>query len=281
MDRHLHTFALDLLRLCIWLALLMMVFVPLERFFGLRSQKVFRQSFWADLFYYTLNGILPQIVLVAPLSALAAAFHHFVPLAFYHSVAAMPLWLRMSAALVVGETGAYWGHRWSHEIPFLWRFHAVHHSAGEMDWLVSSRMHPVDHYFTRFCMLVPMYCLGLAQPMAGHVDIVSLIVVIFGQYWGYFIHANLNWRFGWFEWLVATPAFHHWHHTNDGREVLDKNYASTLPWLDRVFGTHHLPQDQWPGKYGTDFPVAGDVAGQILDPLVLSSRPPAALVRGS
>ena len=173
----------------------------------------------------------------------------------------------MLAALVVGEIGAYWGHRWSHEIPFLWRFHAIHHSAEEIDWLVSSRVHPVDHYFTRFCMLAPMYVLGLAQPMAGHVDWVSLLVLIVGQYWGFFIHANVKWRFGWFEWLISTPAFHHWHHTNDSAEVLDKNYASTLPWIDKMFGTFYLPKNQWPGKYGTDTAVPVGVVGQLFDPL--------------
>jgi sterol desaturase/sphingolipid hydroxylase (fatty acid hydroxylase superfamily) len=248
----------------VWLGLLTIVFVPLERVFGLRSQRVFRQSFGADLIYYALNGVLPKAVIVIPLTAMAAGFHHLFPLAYYDSLAAMPVWLRMPLALAVGELGAYWGHRWSHEIPFLWRFHAIHHSAEEIDWLVSSRVHPVDFYFTRFCMLLPMYCLGLAQPAAGHVDFVSLLAVIFGQYWGYFIHANVKWRFGWFEGLIATPAFHHWHHTNDSAAVLDKNYASTLPWIDRVFGTFHLPKQEWPENYGTDTPVASHLAGQLL-----------------
>ena len=70
MYQHATTFALDLLRLCIWLILLMIVFVPLERIFALRSQKVFRQSFGSDLLYYSLNGILPKLVLVVPLTAL-------------------------------------------------------------------------------------------------------------------------------------------------------------------------------------------------------------------
>jgi sterol desaturase/sphingolipid hydroxylase (fatty acid hydroxylase superfamily) len=273
MYQQLTTFAIDLLRQCAWLVLLMIVFVPLERLFKLHSQNVFRKSFGSDLIYWFLNGILPKIVLILPLTVLSAGFHHFVPIAFYHSVAALPLWLRMSAAMVVGEIGAYWGHRWSHEIPFLWRFHAIHHSAEEIDWLVSSRVHPVDHYFTRFCMLVPMYLLGLAQPMSNRVDMVSVLVTVIGTYWGFFIHANVNWRFGWLEWLVATPAFHHWHHTNDGPQVIDKNYASTLPWLDKLFGTFYLPANAWPEKYGTDTPVSAHLSGQLFDPLTQPAAP--------
>jgi sterol desaturase/sphingolipid hydroxylase (fatty acid hydroxylase superfamily) len=268
MYQHLLSFTLQLIRLCFWLVLLMIVFVPLERIFSRRSQKVFRQSCWTDLTYYFLGGILPKLLLILPLTVVSAVFHHLVPLAFYDSVAAMPLWLRMSAAMVVGETGAYWGHRWSHEIPFLWRFHALHHSAEDIDWLVSSRAHPVDHFFTRFCMLVPMYALGLAQPMGNRVDLVSMIVTVLGTYWGFFIHANLNWRFGWMEWLLATPAFHHWHHTNDGPDVINKNYAPMLPWVDFIFGTLHLPKNQWPEKYGTATHVSRGIAGQLLDPLM-------------
>jgi sterol desaturase/sphingolipid hydroxylase (fatty acid hydroxylase superfamily) len=103
--------------------------------FGHRSQKVFRRSFSADLFYYFLNGILPKLMLIVPLTALSAGLHRLVPLAFYSSVAALPLWLRLAAAIVANEIGGYWGHRWSHQVPFLWRFHVVHHSAEEMDWL--------------------------------------------------------------------------------------------------------------------------------------------------
>ena len=82
--------------------------------------------------------------------------------------------------------------------------------------------------------------------------------------WAFFVHANLYWRFGPLEWLVATPAFHHWHHTND--EHRDHNYAALLPVIDRLFGTHHLP-NHWPPVYGVDEPVAPSFVGQMLDPL--------------
>jgi sterol desaturase/sphingolipid hydroxylase (fatty acid hydroxylase superfamily) len=269
--RHIVSFAADVLRLSAWLVLLLIVFVPLERIFGHRgAQKVFRRSLGADVFYYFLNGILPKLLMIIPLTVLAAGLHRLVPLAFYSSVAAMPLWLRLAAALVVNEIGGYWGHRWSHEIPFLWRFHVIHHSAEEMDWLVTTKAHPVDLFFTHFCALVPLYVTGLAQPLGNRADFAPMAVTAITMYWAYFIHANLNWRFGFLEWLISTPGFHHWHHTNDGPDVLNKNYAATFPWMDKCFGTLHLPKE-WPRKYGSDTQVAPDVTGQLLDPMTFGA----------
>lgn len=71
------------------------------------------------------------------------------------------IWL-VILAIVVGEVGAYWGHRWSHEIPWLWRFHAIHHSAEEMDWLVNTRAHPLDMFFGRFTRFPKKYGIDMS-----------------------------------------------------------------------------------------------------------------------
>ena len=67
--------------------------------------------------------------------------------------------------MMVGETAYYWAHRLSHQIPFLWRFHAIHHSAEQLDFLVNTRMHPVDLVWSRMIMLTPIFALGLANPV--------------------------------------------------------------------------------------------------------------------
>jgi sterol desaturase/sphingolipid hydroxylase (fatty acid hydroxylase superfamily) len=268
LQKALTPFALDVLRLCIWLLSLAVIFVPLERLCALHRQKVIRKGFLGDVGYYFVSSFVPKLLMTLPLTITAWGVHRLGPGALYRSVAGMPPGLRFAAALTVGEIGSYWGHRWMHEIPMLWRFHAIHHSAEEIDWLVNTRAHPVDMVFTRLCGLIPMYLLGLAQPLAGRLDVTPMLVTLVGTLWGFFIHSNVRFRFGWLEWLVSSPAFHHWHHTNDGPEVLNKNYASLLPWVDKCFGTFYLPKGRWPGAYGTDSPTANGLLGQLLEPLV-------------
>jgi sterol desaturase/sphingolipid hydroxylase (fatty acid hydroxylase superfamily) len=269
LQQHLPASLLGVVRLFIWLFLLSIIFVPAERLWAVRKQKLSRKALLTDLAYYFINGLLPNAILIFPVSLLAWVGHRLMPWHLQTLFVGLPLWAHLVAVFVVVQVGVYWGHRWSHEVPFLWRFHAVHHSAEEMDWLVNTRAHPLDMVFTRLSGFVPLYLFGLAQPAGTAADLVPVLVILAGTFWGFFIHANVRWRFGPLEWLIATPAFHHWHHTRD--EHADRNYAAMLPWLDRLFGTYYMPRKAWPASYGTDTQVSSNMAVQLLDP-ILSSK---------
>lgn len=254
---------IDLLRLSLWFFVLAAIFVPLERAVALHGLKLRRAQFGNDLIYFFLSGLLPKILLAPPMAAIALAFNALLPQALLIWTTELPLWARALGAMLAGEIGFYWGHRWMHEIPLLWRFHAVHHSAESIDWLVNTRLHPVDMIFTRLCGFVPMYALGFVHPQANAADTLPLLVILIGTMWGFFIHANMRLRFGPLENVISTPAFHHWHHSRI--DHADHNYASMFPWLDRLFGTFYLPR-HWPADYGTQKPVADDFASQIVEP---------------
>jgi sterol desaturase/sphingolipid hydroxylase (fatty acid hydroxylase superfamily) len=83
-----------------------------------------------------------------------------------------------------------------------------------------------------------------------------MLYTVIATTWSFFVHANLHWRLGWLEHLIATPAFHHWHHTNEDRRHINNNYATFLPLMDRIFGSFYLPSKRWPHCYG--LPVAQD-----------------------
>ncbi len=263
--QHLYGMLLQVVRMGFWLIIYTALFGPLERFFAVRPTKFFYKGWATNLGWYFVSGLVPALLLGPPSALIALAVHTILPTSVTSAAAALPLWARMIAAMVVGEVGFYWGHRWTHEFPFLWRFHAIHHSSVEMSYLVNSRAHPVDSAFTRLCGLVLLYATGLASPVGSHPSLVPLLVLLIGSMWSFFIHANLRWRLGPLEELISSPAFHHWHHTrNDHR---DHNYSSMLPVMDRVFGTFYLPSE-WPAEYGTETPVPDTLVDQLLAPFM-------------
>jgi len=133
--------------LTVWLVILTVVFLPLERFFALRPTRLRARSLTIDLTYYFLNGLAPALILAIPASIIAAGVQKITPQAYTDAVAELPLWAKVALGIVVSELGAYWGHRFSHKNAFLWRFHKVHHSPESLDWMVNTRAHPVDVIF--------------------------------------------------------------------------------------------------------------------------------------
>lgn len=256
--------------LTLWLALLAALFVPLERLFAVSRAP--RTQTAVDIIWYFINSIVPALVLAAPLAIIAAATQRIVPLeSYYIAIGALPLWAKLLLALALNDFGSYWMHRLSHASPFLWRFHAVHHSPEKLDWLVNTRAHPLDMIVTRFGGLLLVYVSGLAQVTDSGLDPLLLAVTFGGTLWSFLIHANIRWRLGPLEWLVSTPAFHHWHHTND--EHRDRNFAAIFPLYDRLFGTLHLPAG-FPPVYGIDGHVAPTFTAQLVGPLAAPLREP-------
>ena len=199
----------SVLHLTVWLALLALLFVPLEWLFAVR--KGHRPRFLlTDLGFYYLNGLLPSLLMAIPLAALATLSRSMLPAAYVDAVAALRAAAKIALGLLIAETGSYWAHRWCHASPFWWRFHAVHHSVEHLSWLANTRAHPLDVVFTRICGLAPLYALGIAGGGEAGDAVLPLIITLVGTVWSFLVHANVRWRFGWLEQMIATPAFHHY-----------------------------------------------------------------------
>ena len=211
-------------------ALLGLVLVPLERAVPLKRQRVLRPGLVTDLTHLLLNTVPVAVSTVALVVATALPS---CPCAASTSRPTSPGWCRRRWRqwfVLISEP--YWGHRLTHQVPFLWRFHAVHHSIEHMDWLAAARLHPLDAGFTQACFALPLFALGYdAGLFAGVAAVVTALAI--------FQHANVRLRFPILRWVLPTPEWHHWHHATDA-EAHDHNFG--LPFVDRLFGTAYLPR---------------------------------------
>ncbi|MGO9156359.1 sterol desaturase family protein [Mycobacterium sp.] len=226
------------------LAILAVIFVPLERLFALHPRRVLRQGWRTDVVHFLVNGNVLRIGMLVSVVVIGGLLRVFVPAPLRTAVATSPSGVQIAAGLAIATIGGYAGHRAAHEVPLLWRFHRVHHSIREMDWLAATHLHPVDETFTRSVAVLPLYALGF-----GRISLGAFVIVITLQ--AIFIHANVRMNFGPLRWVIGTPQFHHWHHAREP-QAYNSNYAGEFPLLDARFGTLYFPANCWPAQYGVD-----------------------------
>jgi sterol desaturase/sphingolipid hydroxylase (fatty acid hydroxylase superfamily) len=246
---------------------LALLFVPLERVFArLPSQPIFRPGWRTDLAHFAASHLLVQLTVLLTLAPAALFFAWAVRPGLQQAVQSQPLVLQFVEIVLVADLAEYAVHRAFHRVPWLWRFHEIHHSAQAMDWLASSRLHLVDIVVTRGLSFIPLYVLGFSAPAV-------YAYLVFVSFHAVFIHTNVRFRFRPLERWLVTPRFHHWHHAA-AREAVDRNFAIHLPWLDRLFGTYYFPEGRWPAAYGLGGPrVPEGWLRQLLWPLRAGRRP--------
>jgi len=237
-----------------------LVFIPLERLFAMHPQKVFRRDWGNDLIFLLLNGMLIKLGLLVLIVGVIFAAAWIVPASFQAMVGGLPYWVQIPAVIVLSDLGFYWTHRMFHAVPWLWRFHSIHHSIEELDWLAAARVHPVDQILTKGVSLIPVFALGFSEWAIG-------LYALLYQWQSVLIHSNVRVGFGPLRFLFVSPEFHHWHHSND-REARDRNFAGQLSFLDALFGSFHLPRGQIPTTYGLDRPMPQRYVPQLLYPFI-------------
>jgi len=240
------------------LLLAALVFIPFERLAAANpSQRVFRSGWATDAMTGFLNGLLLSVVLLLALSGIDAAAGAAAPHARAW-VAAQSLVAQAIAAVAIGDLGVYGVHRLQHTVPWLWRFHAVHHSAREMDWLIALRFHAVDLLLSRIASLGLLVALNIS-PAA-----MAIFAAVFAwQSW--LAHANVRVGYGPLRWVFVSPEFHHWHHSVE-REAFNKNYENVLACWDVVFGTAYVPSGKTPDRFGVQEDVPAGFAGRFFFP---------------
>ena len=223
------------------------VFVFFEKLRPLRrDQPVFRPEWQNDLTHFFFNHLVVGFTLLVTNRVVHDLFGWAVSTTVQGWIQALPFVAQLFLVVLVADLVQYWAHRSYHEVPFLWRFHSVHHSAPHMDWLAGSRQSILELILTRIMVLAPIFVLGFGERVIG-------IYVIIVGFQAVFNHANVNVRLGPLRYVIVTPNFHHWHHSRD-TEAIDKNYAAHFAFLDYLFGTAVTADRKWPARYG----VVGD-----------------------
>jgi len=248
------------------LFLMALIYVPLERLWPqYPKQGTFRREWTLDVVYFMSTHLPLQILsFLVLLPATQATKYLGVP-ALQEVIARLPWFLQFFLAVVVADIAEYFIHLALHKVPFLWRFHAVHHSSKALDWIAGSRSHFVDDTLVRGFILAPLM-LGFSQSII----VAYLIFVTIHATW---THCNFGPNAKWLEQFLVMPRYHHWHHTSQ-KEGIDKNFAIHFPWIDKIFGTYYYPEE-WPEVYGLDGEaIAPGFFRQTIEPFTKRKRTP-------
>lgn len=195
-----------------------------------------------------------RTIFVLPMGLKSAEF--LMPLLFYYPV----VWMNSSFGtlnqffnfgfcaqvlflLLVSELLYYWFHRATHEINFLWRFHAVHHGAQRVYWMNAGRFHLIEAFFSGFFYFLPVLFLG-PEPE------VAIMVVSISSITGFLEHINVDFEAGWLNYIFNSAQLHRWHHSRIVKES-NTNYGKILVIWDLLFGTFYLPKGREVEEVGT------------------------------
>jgi sterol desaturase/sphingolipid hydroxylase (fatty acid hydroxylase superfamily) len=263
----LHSIGLTVMKLLPVLLILGVVFAVLSYFWACNPGRPWwrKRELVTDLTYWFVIPLFQRYVRIG-LLVLGAAWLFGINtpegmLAFYADghgpLAQLPMWVQGAIFLIASDFMMFGLHRWFHR-PTMWRYHAVHHSSEDLDWISAARFHPINIFFGGVLADVVLLLAGISPN----------VLVFLGPFTiahSAFVHANLNWTLGPFKYVLAGPVFHRWHHTAAARGG-EKNFASTFPVLDMMFGSFYMPKDKLPDAYGVSDPMPPSFMGQMAYP---------------
>jgi sterol desaturase/sphingolipid hydroxylase (fatty acid hydroxylase superfamily) len=251
----------------------LIIFTPLEWLFALRKdQKILRRQVYVDYAHLLLDNMLASVGILAGMAIIGALLQLLInessangytqlgqTINWIHlAVDGLSYWQQCVLVIILSEISFYFAHRALHQIPWMWRFHSIHHSAENLDWLATYRAHPIDLVISRLPTLVIFSIINL------HPDLKMWLTVLMVEL-GTFVHCNVRFRFGPLNYLLVTPEFHHWHHSAE-RAAYDKNFSSKFAFLDYLFGTAYFPKDRRADSYGITDPVPDTYLQQLIYP---------------
>lgn len=213
--------------------MLLLLFSPLETFFPAnQGQKFFRTSWSTDLCFFIGQNLLWVSFVFMILAHFEQWVDTLIPSQFRDNIANLPFIYQIICVVLLSDFCIYWAHRLQHRVDFLWKFHSIHHTTEELDWLASYREHPVDSLYTIGIINLPAIILGFPLYTIA-------AFTFFRGMWAIYIHSNIKLPLGPLRYVIGSPQIHRWHHAKQ-RDV--GNYANLSPLMDIIFGTFYCPK---------------------------------------
>jgi len=177
-----------------------------------------------------------------------------------------PLIFQILIYLVIEDLKRYWFHRLDHSSSFFWRFHKIHHSPTQLNYIIGNRDYPTFGIGHMLSDIGLAYLLGIT----GNALIIGLAIRSFLG--GFIAHTDVNFppiqdKFPWWFYVIVTPNFHAWHHTTHCK--YNANLADIFPFWDVMFGTFEAPYgdpQKWQFGLEKSSQIPNSIWGQLLSP---------------
>lgn len=208
-----------------------------------KNQNLFRKDFWQDTFYMFFNFFLFSLIGYQALAAVGVnAFNNFLSLFGIENIVALhadklnPV-ISFLIMFLIADLIQWTVHLILHKVPWMWKFHQVHHSVTEMGFSAHLRFHWMETIFYKSAMFIPLTMIGYNLDDLFLMHYFTVMI-------GHLNHANINWNYGPLKYILNSPHMHIWHHAKQmpSSHPNGINFGITLSIWDYIFGTAHIPE---------------------------------------
>ncbi|WP_416442131.1 sterol desaturase family protein [Leeuwenhoekiella sp. A16] len=227
-----------------WLLALSILVFLIEIILPWRTkQPIFRKGFWLDAFYILFNFFLFSLVGYNAISNVGVeVFNDFLAIFGVENIVAfhvntLPVWSQLLIMFIIADFIQWNVHRMLHRVPWMWRFHKVHHSVKEMGFAAQFRFHFMETIIYKSIQYIPLAMIGFGIEQFFVIHMLAVFI-------GHLNHANVNWNYGKLGYIFNNPNMHIWHHAKElpPNHKYGMNYGLSLSIWDYLFGTAYVPE---------------------------------------
>ncbi|MFL1894763.1 sterol desaturase family protein [Aquimarina sp. 2-A2] len=208
-----------------------------------KKQSVLRKGFFLDAFYILFNFFLFSLIGYNALSNVGVElFNDFLGLFGITNIVAievqtLPVWSQLLLMFIIADFVQWNVHRMLHRVPWMWKFHKIHHSVKEMGFAAQFRFHFLETIVYKSIQYIPLAMIGFGIEQ-------FFVVHMFAVFVGHLNHANLDWSYGKLGYIFNNPRMHIWHHSKELPEShpYGMNFGLTLSVWDYLFNTAYIPK---------------------------------------